>query len=478
MSSPINLPQVTVQPDALATIGDVEQGIIENEDIWISCYDVLKPSVHGRVAVSISDEDRTQCAFNGREGVECKRIRDVSLNYPDFTAIDDYRSKTLFYISCPALHIKDRAIYFPKHVITLPELPPTKTSSKLDRGINSLDVSPDGQIWAGGLGNGSVLVGASPLTTRKDATPFEGNFHKGSVSTVQLIYSTTAARPRVLSGSEDFSLALIELPNLPLSVANGSNTPATRALPPPGIRLTSHTRSVTSTRSLPGGAKAISAGRDGTLRIWDLAPEPTSTSRQIGMIRSTGDVAINSFAVTSTSESVTLAVLALQSGHFDLVDVEARSTLFSSSAPGFEYTKNGPLDAIDIYPLPASHKYLVVTGSQRGILSLYVCAIENATVSTTSLGSCIRNGAGISDVKFIAPLDDSKDKYPRVLVATNDGLPYQLRVSQTTDPSWPEFGVAAEYAGGPDCSPVRTIAWHAESNTVWIAGDDGVIWVY
>ncbi|KAH7335530.1 WD40-repeat-containing domain protein [Rhizoctonia solani] len=461
MSSPINLPQVTVQLDALGVIRDVEQGIIESEDIWVSCYDLSKPSVHGKVAVMISDEDRTQCAFKGREGVECKRIKD-----------------TIFHIRCPALHINDRALHFPNRIITLPEMASTKTSSKLDRGINSLDVSADGQIWVAGLGNGSVLVGANP-PTKNDAIYLEGNFHKGSVSAVRLVCSTTAPmKLRILSGSEDFSITVVEIPNLPLPTSNGSNT-SVQSLPPPSIRLTSHTRSVTSAQSLPCGTKVISAGRDGTLRIWDLTPDPPAASRQIGLVRSTGDVAINSLAVSSTPHSVTLAALALQSGHFDLIDVEARGTLFSSSTSGFEYSKNGPLDAIDIFALPDSpHKYLVVTGSQRGVLSLYVCAVENSTVVTTGLGSCVRNGAGISDVKFMSLPDDSRGKYPRVLVATMDGLPYQLQISKTSDESRLEFEVVAEYAGGADCLPVRSLAWHAESETVWIAGDDGVIWVY
>ncbi|CAE6453780.1 unnamed protein product [Rhizoctonia solani] len=458
MSSPINLPQVTVQLDTLGVVGDVEQGIIESEDIWVSCYALSKPSVHGKVAVTISDEDRTQCAFKGREGVECRRIKD-----------------TTFHISCPALHINDRAVYFPNRTITLPEIASTKTSSKLDRGINSLDVSTDGQIWVAGLGNGYVLVGANPLTAKNDSTPLEGNFHKGSVSTVRLVQSTTA---QILSASEDFSLTLVDIPSLPLPTPSGSNT-SIQSLPPPSIRLTSHTRSVTSAQSLPCGTKAISAGRDGTLRIWDLTPNPPSASRQIGLVRSTGDVAINSLAVAPTPDSAALAALALQSGHFDLVDVEARSTLFSSSVSGFEYTKNGPLDAIDIFAVPNSaHKYLVVTGSQRGVLSFYICAVEGTNVITTGLGSCVRNGAGISDVKFIFTSGNPKDKYPRVLVATMDGLPYQLQVSETSDGSRLEFEVAAEYAGGADCSPIRSIAWHAELETVWIAGDDGLIWIY
>ncbi|CAE6461713.1 unnamed protein product [Rhizoctonia solani] len=284
-------------------------------------------------------------------------------------------------------------------------------------------------------------------------------------------------KSRILSGSEDFSLTLTELADFPPLTPTSPNTLISQTLPPPNIRLTSHTRSVTSAQVLPCGTKAISAGRDGTLRIWDLNPESTSTSRQIGMVRSTGDVPINSFAIVP-SGSATFASLALQSGHFDLVDVDSRSTLFSSSTAGFEYVKNGPLDSIDIYSLPTAHKHLVVTGSQRGVISLFVCAIENASVVTTSAGSCIRNGAGVSDLKFIPPPDESKDGYPRVLVATADGLPYQLQISQKANSPDFEFEISAEYAGGADCSPVRSIVWHAESKAVWVAGDDGAIWIY
>ncbi|CAE6496685.1 unnamed protein product [Rhizoctonia solani] len=480
MTLPTSLPQVTIQADAFTAIEDVEQGVIENEDIWISCYDSSMPSVHGKVAVMISDEDRTQCAFKGRDGVQCERIQN-----------------TIFAVSCPALHIDNRSIHFPTHVITLPEVTSTKTSSKLDKGINNLDISPDGELWVAALGNGSVLVGAGPSKARKDTpAPLEGNYHKGAVSTVQLVKPTTStANPRILSGSEDFSLVLSEFPGFSSLAQVNSSALISQTLLPPSIRLTSHTRSVTSARVLPCGTKAISAGRDGTLRVWDLTPESTSVSRQIGMVRSNGDVAINSFAL-SFGHSASLAVLALQSGHFDLVDVDSRNTLFSTSSAGFEYTRNGPLDAIDIYPLYTAHKYLVATGSQRGVISFFICTIDNGSVVTTNLGSCIRNGAGISDVKFIPLLKDSigkwiqsarytpsakkfvTDAYPRLLVATTDGLPYQLQISQKSDSAGVQFQVIVEYAGGADCSPLRSIVWHDESKTVWVAGDDGVIWIY
>ncbi|KAF8757588.1 WD domain, G-beta repeat [Rhizoctonia solani] len=463
MTLPTSLPQVTIQADAFTAIEDVEQGVIENEDIWISCYDSSMPSVHGKVAVMISDEDRTQCAFKGRDGVQCERIQN-----------------TIFAVSCPALHIDNRSIHFPTHVITLPEVTSTKTSSKLDKGINNLDISPDGQLWVAALGNGSVLVGAGPSKARKDTpAPLEGNYHKGAVSTVQLVKPTTStANPRILSGSEDFSLRTNQ-PDAPSPQHSSDITHSLRNLGPG-----------TSMRT-----KAISAGRDGTLRVWDLTPESTSVSRQIGMVRSNGDVAINSFAL-SFGHSASLAVLALQSGHFDLVDVDSRNTLFSTSSAGFEYTRNGPLDAIDIYPLYTAHKYLVATGSQRGVISFFICTIDNGSVVTTNLGSCIRNGAGISDVKFIPLLKDSigkwiqsarytpsakkivTDAYPRLLVATTDGLPYQLQISQKSDSAGVQFQVTVEYAGGADCSPLRSIVWHDESKTVWVAGDDGVIWIY
>lgn len=82
--TPTKLSQVTVQPDVLEVIGDVEQGLIEQEDVWVSCYESEKPSVHGKVRVSISDEARDQCAFKGREGVECQKIEDVSMNISQY----------------------------------------------------------------------------------------------------------------------------------------------------------------------------------------------------------------------------------------------------------------------------------------------------------------------------------------------------------------------------------------------------------
>ncbi|KAG9085964.1 hypothetical protein FRC07_013243, partial [Ceratobasidium sp. 392] len=154
-----NLAQVTVQVDALSVVKDVEEGVVETEDFWVSCYETGKPSVHGKVRVVIDENVRDRCTFEGREGVGCRQI-----------------SKNTLEISCPALHISARAVRFPSRTIPLPPPPATKVSSKLDYGITSLDVSPDGQKWVAGLGNGSIISG------KKGETPEVGTMHKAAVS--------------------------------------------------------------------------------------------------------------------------------------------------------------------------------------------------------------------------------------------------------------------------------------------------------
>ncbi|QRW02731.1 hypothetical protein RhiLY_01730 [Ceratobasidium sp. AG-Ba] len=419
MSSPTSLAQITVQVDALAVIRDVEEGLIEAEDFWVSCYETNKSSVHGKVRVTIDDQARDRCAFVGREGVQCKQL-----------------TKNTLQISCLALRISSRTVQFPARTITLPPVPTTKTSSKLDYGITSLDVSSDGQTWAAGLGNGSVVLCAGT----KGEAPSITIVHKASVSDIKLV-DRNGNDWKVLSASEDFTLSLSSL----------SPTPSAP------LRLTSHTRALTSVSLLSSSSQAVSAGKDGTLRIWDISP--SSDGKHLGMIRSLGDVPINSI---SASSSGTIVAMALQSGCFELVDLNTKTTIYTSS------TSKGALEAIALYTLSeADSRYFVVTGSRNGTISFYVCAIRDGGVDIKDLGSCIRNGAGVSDIKLV----QSKNLYPTALVTTTDGLPYHLQRSDSG-----EFQVLAEYAGGADCSPIRTIV--ESGGKVWMAGDDGVIWMY
>ncbi|KAF8600491.1 WD40 repeat-like protein [Ceratobasidium sp. AG-I] len=446
---PTKLSQVTVQPDVLSVINDVEQGVIEHEDVWVSCYESDRPSVHGKVQVTISDEARDQSVFKGRDGVTCQKVEEGA-----------------FYISCPALNIRNRVVRFPSHTIKLPPLPATKTTSKLDYGINSLDVSKDGQTWVAGLGNGSIVLGSSP-GARSRNEPMVLPIHKSTVSSVKFVYDSIdgeVAPTRVLTASEDFTLFLTDIPA-------PSSAPSTSQ--PQHKRLAAHTRALTASSILPNSL-AVSAALDGTLRIWSI--HPSSSAAQLGMVRSTGDVSILSLS-TASSGSLTLAALGLQSGHFDLVDIDTKSTVFTSANEGFAYTRHGALDAISLHSLQEG-EWLLATGSRSGWLAVYTCTTKDGSFTVTSLGNSVRNGAGIADLEFVP--SSTENKYPDILVATTDGLPYQLRLAQPPSSSspTPELEVAAEFAGGPDCSLVRAIVGNAETRTAWLAGDDGVIWVY
>lgn len=68
----IILPQITVQHDISLVIDDVRDGVVGNEweDIWVSCYHEGRPSVHGKVRISRSNDNPHGVAFEARSGVE------------------------------------------------------------------------------------------------------------------------------------------------------------------------------------------------------------------------------------------------------------------------------------------------------------------------------------------------------------------------------------------------------------------------
>ena len=68
MSEAINLPTVNVQHDFQAVINDVEDGMVGEEDFWVSCYKNGEKSVHGKVRVGRDDYDKI--VLTSRGGVE------------------------------------------------------------------------------------------------------------------------------------------------------------------------------------------------------------------------------------------------------------------------------------------------------------------------------------------------------------------------------------------------------------------------
>jgi len=68
----LSVPQLTVQHDFLAVVDDVRAGTVESEDFWVSVYLSEKPSVHGKVRLSRSnnnEDDGSSICFEARDGV-------------------------------------------------------------------------------------------------------------------------------------------------------------------------------------------------------------------------------------------------------------------------------------------------------------------------------------------------------------------------------------------------------------------------
>ena len=72
------LPTATIQDDFTTVISEVHAGIIPSEDIWLSCYKDGEPSIHGKISVSLHEQDRDRVELVGRGGVELTRTSQVS----------------------------------------------------------------------------------------------------------------------------------------------------------------------------------------------------------------------------------------------------------------------------------------------------------------------------------------------------------------------------------------------------------------
>ena len=74
----MTLPTATIQDDFTTVLSEVHAGIIPSENIWLSCYKDGEPSIHGKIYVSLHEQDRDRVELVGRGGVELTRESQVS----------------------------------------------------------------------------------------------------------------------------------------------------------------------------------------------------------------------------------------------------------------------------------------------------------------------------------------------------------------------------------------------------------------
>ncbi|KAI8996582.1 WD40 repeat-like protein [Trametes punicea] len=454
----IVLPICTVQHDFQAVMRDVLDGIVPEDNFWLSCYKLGEPSVHGKVVASLDEHDRNLLLFEGLDGVQFKQYRQV------------YRPvQHVFSAACPGLNIKETRIATPSNWYSNP--PEVRKPSQ----ITAFDVAPDGSQFVTGYHDGSVHIrpASSPTALPSGAS----RPHLSTVTSLQFFPSSRV----VLTAGADFSLSI--LPTDPPDSTSYTTKRVTSAR-----TLRGHTRAVTSTAIVSRGRNVLSGSKDGTIRLWDMPSGSQIRTLAAGsnhfvpvLALSVGERWVELKGGTdqqSGSEDVDprevettdkVVFCALQDGSFEAFDLRTKRAVFRSSVGS-----GGARSALQTLAYIPKHN-LLATGSASGLISVY----DVRTLGGVPLSTFRRNEAPIEDLALVdlstagfglpsSPSSIFEDASGTLglAIAPEDGLPYVVDLR----PSGPR--VLAELVG-TDCDAVRFV--RVAGRDIWSAADDGVV---
>ncbi|KAJ7237751.1 WD40-repeat-containing domain protein [Mycena haematopus] len=411
MSRPWVLPVTTIQPTFLEVIEEVRSGFVSSDTFWVSL----------RVTLDEVNRDVVHLEASGNV-----KIEDAG--------------KDNYVVFGPSPGFAETKILLPTHQY----VDPTRANPQHPHRITAFDIAPDGSQFTTGFLDGSVHIYGTATKNPPVETAF-GKVHKSTTTSLQFFPSSRV----LLSAGTDFTLCI-----LPADPA-----PPSSALKP--VRtLIGHTRSITSTAIVARGRNILSSSLDGTVRLWDVSSGEKIHILSAGGGRfspvtsmSLGDRAASALppgaaAAPDPREVETdgkLLFCALQNKSFEAFDLGSRSSIYQST-PGAS-----ALTAISYAP---DHS-LLATGSSLGLVEVF-----DTRALGTPLTSFTRGEAGVTELSFG---EDGK----RLLVSTEDGLPFMARIS-ATEPAC----VDAELVGA-DCDPVRKI--RVVGHNIWSAADDGIV---
>ncbi|KAI0073664.1 WD40 repeat-like protein [Panus rudis PR-1116 ss-1] len=436
----ITVPISTVQPDFQSVISDVRVGAVPEDAFWVSFYKSGEPSVHGKVHLTLDENDRSLVVFEGKDGVQFK----------------DHGGRK-YTVCCHSLNISETRIATPARQFS------GSSSAQATSGfrkIHAFDIAPDGSQFAVGYEDGSIVI----KPTRNTLGPYTiSRPHLNTVTDLRFFPSSRV----LLTAGIDLSLNILPA-DLPESSANAQPVKVN------SVRiLKGHNRGVTATAIIARGRNVLSGARDGTVRLWDV-----SSGSSISTIATSGYAPVNAMSIGEKGEGISaqppngdknaavtvderevettgkVALVALQDGSFEIIDLGSKMSMYHSPKA------SSSLSAISY----SSAANLVATGTSNGKISIY----DTRNLSTPTL-TFSRNGASIEDLVFLATQDGAGNT--SLAVATEDGLPYVVDVG----PNGPS--VAAELIG-TDCDPVRRVRLGSGRGEVWTAGDDGFVRQY
>ncbi|KAK9377789.1 WD40-repeat-containing domain protein [Lipomyces chichibuensis] len=209
------VPLFSIQPNFLDVLADVQSGNTQKDSFYISCF-VNDKSVHGTVDVYRSG---SEVVLRGKDGFDVQ----VETHKPALT------------VSCPELNVSNVLIKSPKSQISVHN----------PKGIETFDISPQGELYVVGGPNGELS-----LSSITDDGAFTRSLDGHLTYVTKVLFFPSGQV--VLSAGGDMQIKL-------WSAADGSN-PRT---------FLGHKRAVTDLAMIGRGRNFLSASKDGTVKLWE-----------------------------------------------------------------------------------------------------------------------------------------------------------------------------------------------------------------
>ncbi|KAI9441310.1 WD40 repeat-like protein, partial [Lactarius indigo] len=412
---PVTLPTATIQDDFATVLSEVHGGIIPSESIWLSCYKDGEPSVHGKVAISLHEQDRDRIELTGVGGVELTRT-----------------SQFRYTARCLRLGIDSVELISPTEVYG----DPSHSDERQPRQIPSFTISDgllatallDGTVSIYDLPHSPPVSAQYPVPTTHALQPIVSTkLHKSVINALEII-SGTSPDPILASAGSDFTIHLT-----PLLVSSAGTSPTLTPL----LSLRGHARPVTALLPCTNGT-LLSASKDGSLRTWDIR----SGAQKAMWVMEKPVVAL---AAASTGDTSGTVWVALADGSVQSLDTrESTPTLTTKLATG-----------------TAAARAIAVSGDEREIA---LGGADGTAVLFDVRGGFIsrrwrRGGAPIECVSF-APGG-------RLVIGGEDGLPHVIDHTSNSHVSELVFG---------NIEAARAL--RVSKEFIYISGDGGVVRKY